>query len=100
MIYYNLDEKAGSAYVGIDVPEEETWGKRCGTEALSLLTIHLFQALRLNEIRTRTWTFNSRMQRVAEKCGFREIARLPNRVLVSIRGEPLEFVEFAISRLE
>jgi RimJ/RimL family protein N-acetyltransferase len=40
------------------------------------------------------------MQRVAAKCGFREIGRSPYDTEFSVRGEPLERVEYALSRAE
>ena len=96
--YYNLDEKAKQAYMGICLPEEEMWGKGYGTEAVCLLVDHLFDELELQEIRTATWTGNKRMMRCAEKSGFMEAARMPHRAEFSIRGEPLERIEFSISR--
>jgi RimJ/RimL family protein N-acetyltransferase len=96
--YYQLDERAGRAYVGLDLPEEETWGQGYGTEALSLLIDYLFGEKGLQEVRAATWTGNKRMRRCAEKCGFQEVARLPHRAQFSVRGEPLERIEFAISR--
>lgn len=54
MNYYHLDEQAKQAYVGICLPEEETWGKECGTEALRLLMDHLFSEMALEEVRAAT----------------------------------------------
>jgi RimJ/RimL family protein N-acetyltransferase len=96
--YYQLDQEARRAYVGICLPEEETWSKGYGTEALTLLVDHLFREMGLEEVRTATWTGNRRMVRCAEKSGFREVARMPHRAEISIRGEPLERIEFSISR--
>jgi RimJ/RimL family protein N-acetyltransferase len=96
--YYHLDEQAKRAYVGIFLPEEETWGKGYGTEALRLLVDHLFDEMKLQEIRTATWTGNKRMIRCAEKSGFAVAARMPHRAEFSVRGEPLERIEFSISR--
>jgi len=98
--YYHLDERLGRAYVGICLPEEETWGKGYGTEALTLLMDHLLRQMALQEVRAATWTGNSRMMRCAEKCGFKESGRMAHRAEHSVRGEPLERVEFAISRAE
>lgn len=97
---YHLDEKAKRAYVGICLPEEETWGRGYGTEAVRLLLDYLLGEMGLEEVRTATWTGNTRMRRCAEKGGFREIERVPHRAEYSVRGEPLERIEFAISRGE
>jgi RimJ/RimL family protein N-acetyltransferase len=98
--YYGLDLDDGCAYVGIGLSEEETWGRGYGTEALHLLLGLLFGVILLQEVHTATWIGNVRMMRVARKCGFHEIGRSPYEPEVSVRGEPLERVEYAISRAE
>ena len=98
--YYGLDPEAGRAQVGIGLPEEEAWGRGYGTEALKLLLGHLFGAMGLQEVRTATWTGNARMKCAAQKCGFREIGRSAYDVEFSVRGEPLERVEYSLSRTE
>ena len=98
--YYQLDEQARRAHVGAGLPEEETWGQGYGTEALRLLLGHLFGAMALDEVRTTTWSGNRRMMRVAEKCGFQEIGRSRYDTEFSVRGEPLERIEFSITRGE
>lgn len=98
--YYGLDEPAGRALVGIDLPDPESWGHGYGAEALTLLIDYLFREKRLREVRTETWSGNRRMMRLAEKCGFRETGRSPHRTPLSVRGEALELVHFAVSRLE
>ncbi len=95
--YYHLDEQTKRAHVGICLPEEETWGRGYGTEAVRLLVDHLFHEMGLQEVRAATWTGNTRKIRCAEKCGFTEMARMPHRAEYSVRGEPLERVDFAIS---
>ncbi len=86
--------------MGICLPEEDTWSRGYGTEALSLWVDHLFRELGLAEIWTATWSGNRRMMRCATKCGLTERARLPHRQPYSIRGELLERVEFSASRSE
>ena len=98
--YYHLDAEAGRAYVGICLPEEDMWGQGYGTEALRYLVDHLLTEMELEEVRTATWTGNQRMMRCAEKSGFHELARMPHRADTSVRGEPLERIEFSISRGE
>jgi RimJ/RimL family protein N-acetyltransferase len=96
--YYHLDEQAKRVYLGICLPDEETWGKGHGTEAVCLLIDHLFEMMELQEIRIATWTGNKRMVRCAEKSGFTAVAKMPHRAAFSTRGEPLERIEFSISR--
>jgi len=98
--YYQLDEQAQRAYVGICLPEEEVWGHGYGTEAVFLLVDYMFREMNLLEVRTATWTGNRRMVRCAEKSGFRVAGLMPHPAQHSVRGEPLERIEFAISREE
>jgi RimJ/RimL family protein N-acetyltransferase len=98
--FYHLDKPAKRAYVGVSLPEERTWGRGYGTEALNLLVDYLFDEMDLEEVRAATWTGNKRMMRCAEKCGFVEVARSPYEAEYSVRGEPLERIEFSITRQE
>ncbi len=98
--YYQLDEQEGHAYVGIALPEPEFRGKGYGTEAVRLVVGYLFREMNLQSARTKTWTGNQRMRRVAEKVGFRELGKSPHRAPFSVRGEPLEFIEYTISRAD
>ena len=70
------------------------------TEALRLLIDHMFREMELDEILAATWTGNRRMISCAETCGFREVRRSPYEAAYSVRGEPLERMEFSISRRE
>ena len=97
---YELDEDEGSTRVGICLPEEADWGKGLGTQTLILLLRYLFADRGMQEVRLNTWTGNSRMIRCALKAGFREVSRCPHRAAVSIRGEPLERIDLAVSRFQ
>jgi RimJ/RimL family protein N-acetyltransferase len=98
--YYNYDREQKSAFVGISIPEEENWGRGYGTEALRLLLDLLFDSLGLETIRTATWTGNERMVRCARKAGFRDEKIMPHRSPRSVRGEPLQRIEFSLSSAE
>ena len=100
MKYYNLDEEACSAHAGICLPEEDTWGRRYSSETSWLLVEHLLGEMGLGEVGVATWTGNRRMVACALKCGFHEIGRMPHRSSSSVRGEPLERVEFSLSQSE
>ncbi len=95
---YQFDERTRCTYVGIDLPEPETWGKDFGTEAVGLVLDYLFREMGLLTVKTKTWTGNARMRRVAEKVGFGKSAPIPHHAAFSVRGEPLEFVEYAMQR--
>lgn len=95
---YHVDKDAGVPMIGIGLPEEDTWGRGYGTEAVRLLLDYLFREVGLDEVRTGTWTGNARMVRVAQKCGFVEIDRHTHEACVTVRGEPLVMVEYALTR--
>ena len=98
--YYKYDEEEKSAFIGICIPEEENWGKGYGTEAVSLFLNFLFDSFDLKTIRTATWTGNKRMVRCAGKAGFTDQKIMPHRSSISVRGEPLERIEFSLSSAE
>jgi RimJ/RimL family protein N-acetyltransferase len=98
--YYHLNEKERYALVGVALPEPEEWGKGYGTEAVCLVIDYLFREMGIDEVRTQTWTGNERMIRVAQKCGLRNAGLSPHRAALSVRGEPLEFIHFSMSRAE
>jgi len=97
---YNWDQEEKSTFIGINIPEEENWGKGYGTEAVSLFLNFLFDSFGLNTIRTATWTGNKRMVRCAQKAGFTNKKNMPHRSSISVRGEPLERIEFSLSSAE
>jgi RimJ/RimL family protein N-acetyltransferase len=98
--YYQYDQELGQSFVGICMPEENTWNHGYGTEALTLLIDHLFEEMALEVVKTATWTGNHRMVRCAQKVGFPSYELMPHRVEVSVRGEPLERIEFSLIRDE
>jgi RimJ/RimL family protein N-acetyltransferase len=97
---YNWDQEGKSVFIGICIPEEENWGKGYGTEAVSLFLNYLFDSFGLHKIQAATWTGNKRMVRCAGKAGFANQKIMPHRSSTSIRGEPLERIEFSLSSAE
>ncbi|MGD9140976.1 MAG: GNAT family N-acetyltransferase [bacterium] len=95
---YEYDAAVCSVRVGICVAEPADRGKGYGTEALRLIVDHLFVDKGLHEIRMNTWTGNKRMIRCAVSAGFEEVSRSPHRASLSVRGEALERIDFAIAR--
>jgi RimJ/RimL family protein N-acetyltransferase len=65
---------------------------------MGLWVDRFFDEMGLEEVRTETWTGNKGMVRCAEKCGFREVGRSAYETKFSVRGEPLERIEFSITR--
>jgi RimJ/RimL family protein N-acetyltransferase len=97
---YKWDQEEKSTYIGISIPEEENWGKGYGTEAVRLFLNFLFDSFGLTTIRTATWTGNKRMVRCAQKAGFINQKTMPHPSSISVRGEPLERIEFSLSSAE
>jgi RimJ/RimL family protein N-acetyltransferase len=97
---YYMREQTEVPVIGITLPEEDTWGQGYGTEAVRLLLEYLFEEVGLEEVRTATWTGNGRMMRVAQKRGFTEIGRRPHEARLTVRGEPLVMVDFALTRTD
>jgi RimJ/RimL family protein N-acetyltransferase len=97
---YNWDPQEKSTFIGISIPEEEHWGKGYGTEAVSLHIDYLFDSFDLETIKTATWTGNIGMVRCAQKAGFKNYQLMPHRSPTSVRGEPLERIEFTLTKEE
>lgn len=97
---YNWNPEEKLTFIGISIPEEEHWGKGYGSEAVSLHINYLFNSFDLRTIKAATWTGNKGMVRCAQKAGFTTYELMPHRSETSVRGEPLERIEFTLTRAE
>lgn len=93
---YHRDPEARSTYAGIGIRESAYWGRGLGTEAFRLWIGYLFTHYDLARVRTATWSGNTRMVRVAEKCGFTLLSRNPRSR--QVRGEWYDGLEFMLVR--
>lgn len=59
--------------LGIKIGPETLRGRGYASEAVNLLVGYVFETLNLRVVRGSTLSHNHRMQRVFEKCGFREV---------------------------
>jgi RimJ/RimL family protein N-acetyltransferase len=59
--------------LGIKIGPESLRGRGYASEAVELLVGYCFDTLGLQVVRGSTLSHNTRMQRVFEKCGFREV---------------------------
>ena len=59
--------------LGIKIGPKDLRGRGYASEAVELLVTHCFETLNLKVVRGSTLAHNTRMQRVFEKCGFREV---------------------------
>ncbi|OPY68487.1 MAG: Aminoglycoside N(6')-acetyltransferase type 1 [Syntrophorhabdaceae bacterium PtaU1.Bin034] len=85
-------------YVGIDIAEDNYLNKGIGTEALGLWVDYLFTDSTVHKIALDTWSFNTRMMRVAEKLGFMHEG--VERELIQWRGQRLDLIHFGMLRRE
>jgi RimJ/RimL family protein N-acetyltransferase len=76
IMYYNLDAPKREAELGVTIGEQEYWGRGYGTEAVRLLTEHLWSQLGLRRLYLKTLAWNERAQRCFSKAGFRESGRV------------------------
>lgn len=85
-------------YVGISICEDAYLNQGIGSEALALWVDHLFAHSDIHRIGLRTYSFNERMLRVAEKVGFAREA--VERELIRWRGEWLDRMSYGMLRRE
>jgi len=69
-VLFELDQRNGSAELGIFIGEPEEWGKGYGTDAVTAIVNFGFGTLRMERIWLNVWTENPRAQRAYEKAGF------------------------------
>jgi RimJ/RimL family protein N-acetyltransferase len=59
--------------IGIKIGSKDLRGRGYASETVELLVSYCFESLNLKVVRGSTLAHNTRMQRVFEKCGFREV---------------------------
>ncbi|MFF3088302.1 GNAT family N-acetyltransferase [Streptomyces nojiriensis] len=96
--YRDLDPYDGVATLGVTIGERELWGRGHGSDALRLLTGHLFGAYGLSRLELDTWSGNERAVRAFTRLGFREEGRRRSAVLVG--GKRYDRVLFGMLREE
>lgn len=74
---HQIDYIHGTAFTGAAIGEKEYWGKGYGSAAKKLLLKWAFLELDLRVIRSGVFSFNERSKHYNEKCGYREVGRLP-----------------------
>ena len=98
MDLFEIDRLNGSAALGIEIGERETWGHGYGTDAVNALLDFAFAELRLERVWLGTAADNVRAQRSYAKSGFVEEARLRNAY--SERGGMVDEIRMSILREE
>jgi [ribosomal protein S5]-alanine N-acetyltransferase len=69
--------KDGTAVTGTVIFDKECWGKGYGTEAKMLLLDYAFNTLGLRAVLSRVIERNLRSLKYADKCGYKEVGRIP-----------------------
>ncbi len=81
--------------IGIELYAEETRGRGLGSEAVELLTTHLFQAHAAGRVQATTAVTNGRMRTVLERLGFAEEGVL--RAYMPAGGGREDYVMYAVT---
>lgn len=93
---HHIDHRHGHAETGSLIGTPEHQGKGYGTEAKLLLLEYAFNVLGLRMVYSEVIAYNGRSLRYAEKCGYREVARLPAHFFA--RGEYHDKVILSVDR--
>ena len=75
-ISLNVDPRKRSAETGTVIGEEAYRGHGYGTDAKMLLLDYAFNWLDLRKVTSRIFSFNSRSQNYAKRCGYRHMATI------------------------
>ena len=68
--YYDIDEEAGEAELGVMIGERKYWSKGYGEEVVNALLDYIFTNTPLRRIYLKTLESNKRAQSCFKKCGF------------------------------
>lgn len=75
---HNIHWTNRTAITGTMIWEKDCWGKGYATEAKMLLLDAAFNAMDLYAVGSRVFAPNGASLKYAQKCGYREVARIPN----------------------
>ncbi len=95
---YTLPAHPNAWFVGIDIFADESLNRGLGTEALRLWVDYLFLHSSIHRIGLDTWSFNTRMIRVAQKLGF--ASEGAQREVQCWQGQWLDLVHYGLLRSE
>ena len=93
---YHKDKHENTWLIGIDICEDAYLGKGFGTESLKLWIDYLFTNSNIDNIGLKTYSFNDRMMRVAEKLGLEK--REIEQDFVEWKDMKLDRVFYSIDR--
>lgn len=93
---YDIDENPEKLAVGITLRESRYWGQSLGSQAFPLWLDYQFKATGRETIFCQTWSGNTRMIKLAEKCGFAECQRIKG--IREVRGQIYDALTFHLNR--
>ena len=76
---YDINERRGSAELGIMIGDREYWSKGYGSDTVDMLLEHLFTTTSMRRVYLHTLKWNHRAQRAFEKSGFRPVRDVRRR---------------------
>ena len=97
VVYYSENDPHMTE-IGINIPEEEHWGKGFGSEALWLWVDYLFRARELTRLGFSTWDGNKSIIAIGHKLGFTEEGRI--RKGCEVNGEFYDRIKMGILKDE
>jgi RimJ/RimL family protein N-acetyltransferase len=90
-MYYDINDEARQAEVGIMIGDRRYWDRGYGSDALETLLAHIFARTRLERVYLHTLDYNVRAQRSFKRVGFSEIGPVRrdghNFVMMEVRRE-------------
>ncbi|MHB0999299.1 MAG: GNAT family N-acetyltransferase [Armatimonadota bacterium] len=87
-----IDSRIKSAKLTILVGDKAYWNSGYGTDAITALTHHAFEQMRLDNIYLRVFDFNKRAIRCYEKCGFTQIGMVTSSTLTEPRPNEIHMM--------
>lgn len=94
--FYRLSSEENDIAIGIDIPEQSYWGKGLGEQAFKLWISYIFNVKEIDYIYCETWSGNTRMIKLAQKCGF-EIVDI-DRGYRQVEGKPVDGLKFKLDK--
>lgn len=95
---HNISYRHGVGTMGLFIGRPQLWNHGLGTDTIATLTRYAFEVAGLRLLLSEAMSENSGSLRTHEKCGYREIGRLPSRYWK--RGAYREAVLYATARHE
>jgi RimJ/RimL family protein N-acetyltransferase len=93
---HNISLRHGVGTISLIIGRPTLWNRSLGSDAIAVLTRHAFEVLGLRLLLSEATEDNIGSVRAQQKCGFREVGRLPGRYWK--RGAYRDSIPFALTR--